>query len=85
MTRIPLIEPDQASGTVREIYRQLGSGADASGRIDVLNVMKVFAHDPAFLEGFAPMIGALYGDPLIAPRHRELAWLRTSQLNDCHY
>jgi len=80
MTRIPLIEPDQASAEVREIYAEL-----AADRMDVLNVMKVFAHDPAFLEGFAGMIGALYGDPIIAPRHRELAWLRTSQINDCHY
>lgn len=80
MTRITLIEPDDASGAVRDVYNRL-----EAGRMDVLNVMKVFAHDPAFLEGFAPMIEALYGDPIITPRQRELAWLRTSQVNDCHY
>lgn len=85
MTRIPLIEPEQASGTVQEVYRQLGAGEEASGRSNVLNVMKVFAHDPPFLEGFAAMIQSLYSDPVITPRHRELAWLYTSQLNDCHY
>lgn len=80
MTRIPLIEPDQAPAAVQDVYARL-----AADRLDVLNVMKVFAHDPPFLDGFAVMIEALYSDPLIEPRHRELAWLRTSQVNDCHY
>ena len=80
MTRIPLIEPDDATDAVRAVYARFGAESQ-----DVLNVMKVFAHDPAFLEGFAPMIEALYGDPLISPRHRELAWLRTSEVNACHY
>jgi len=80
VTRIPLIEPDQAPPAVREVYARL-----AAERLDVLNVMKVFAHDPAFLDGFAQMIEGLYGDAIIKPRHRELAWLRTSQVNDCHY
>jgi alkylhydroperoxidase family enzyme len=80
VTRIPLIEPDDASAEVRDVYERLGGR-----RMNVLNVMKVFAHDPPFLEGFARMIEALYGDGVISPRHRELAWLRTSQVNDCHY
>lgn len=80
MTRIPLIETDQAPAAVQDIYARL-----AGGRTSVLNVMKVFAHDPPFLAGFAQMIEALYGDDAIEPRHRELAWLRTSQVNVCHY
>jgi alkylhydroperoxidase family enzyme len=80
MTRIPLIEPDQAPADVQDVYARLGGE-----RASVLNVMKVFAHDPPFLDGFANMIQALYGDDVIEPRHRELAWLRTSQVNDCHY
>lgn len=27
----------------------------------------------------------LYGDGTLEPRHRELAWLRASQVNRCHY
>lgn len=80
MNRIPLIEREDASPRVLELYRRL-FGHDG----DVLNVMKVFAHDPPFLAGFAEMIEALYGDSVISPRHRELAWLHTSRLNDCHY
>lgn len=80
MTRIPLVEPDAASPDVRAVYDRL-----SAERMDVLNVMKVFAHAPPFLDGFARMIGALYGDRVLADRHRELAWLRTSQINDCHY
>jgi len=80
MTRIPLIEPDQASPAVRKVYEKL-----SADRMNVLNVMKVFAHDPSFLDGFVRMLEALYGDGLITARHRELAWLRTSQINGCHY
>jgi alkylhydroperoxidase family enzyme len=80
MNRIPLIEREDASPRVRELYRRF-SGDD--GRVP--NVMKVFAHDPPFFAGFTEMVEALYTDPIISPRHRELAWLHTSRLNACHY
>jgi alkylhydroperoxidase family enzyme len=80
MTRIPLIEPNEASPEVQALYRRLfADGAN------VPNVMKVFAQDPPFLDGAMTMLAALYGDATLVPRHRELAWLRTSQLNACHY
>lgn len=81
MTRIPLIERADAADAVQRSYALLEERG-----MDVLNVMKVFAHDPPFLDGFARMIVALYADePVITPRQRELAWLHTSQCNACHY
>jgi alkylhydroperoxidase family enzyme len=34
---------------------------------------------------FADAFRPLYLEPKIAPRYRELAYLRASQLNSCHY
>jgi alkylhydroperoxidase family enzyme len=50
-----------------------------------VNVVKLFANDAFVLRGFTEMIRALYVTPHLAPRHRELAYLRASQLNGCHY
>ncbi|HJP36436.1 MAG: carboxymuconolactone decarboxylase family protein [Gammaproteobacteria bacterium] len=80
MTRIPLIEPEEASGEVKAIYDRF----EASG-LGVLNVMKLWAHDDAFFSGFESMVNGLYADSTLDARYRELAWLRTSQVNHCHY
>ncbi len=80
MARIPLVEPENASAEVRAIYDEI-----ASWGLPVVNVVKLFANDAFVLRGFAEMIRALYVTPHLAPRHRELAYLRASQLNGCHY
>lgn len=80
MARIPFVEPETATPEVGEIYQRfadLGYG--------VFNVMKVFANDPKFFAGFEQMFNAIYLDETLAPRYRELAWLRTSDVNACHY
>ncbi|MEQ8233998.1 MAG: carboxymuconolactone decarboxylase family protein [Gammaproteobacteria bacterium] len=80
MARIPLVEPHEASPEVREIYARLeGLG------FSVFNVFKLFGNDARLLRGFAEIAMALYDTPRISPRHRELAYLRASQLNSCHY
>jgi alkylhydroperoxidase family enzyme len=80
MARIPLIEPENASPEVRKVYDRMSELG-----FPVFNVMKVFANDAAILEGFFGLVKPLYGEPLIAPRYRELAYLRASQINNCHY
>ena len=80
MPRIPLVEPEQASPEVRALYERL-AGPD----LPVLNVMKLFGNQPDLLAGLTHIGGALYNDPHLAPRYRELAYLRASQLNSCHY
>lgn len=80
MSRIPLIEPGSAQPEVEAIYERLR----ASG-LGVLNVTKMFANDVRLLAAFEQLLYALYDDPTLAPRYRELAWLRTSSINSCHY
>ena len=80
MARIPFVERETAPDEVQEIYQRfedLGFG--------VFNVAKVFANDPKFLAGFEQMFESIYVDETLAPRYRELGWLRTSDLNACHY
>ena len=78
--RIPLVEAANANETVKSVYDRF----EASG-LGVYNVMKLWANDPAFLQAFELMITALYADDTLEARYRELAWLRTSQINSCHY
>ena len=80
MARIPLVEPTNASPEVRATYAKL----EAMG-FPLFNVLKLFANNPVVLEGFVRVIDALYIQPRISPRHRELAYLRASQVNSCHY
>lgn len=80
MSRIPLVEPEQASEEVRALYRSF-AGAD----LPVMNVMKLFGNNVNFLAGLTHIARGLYQDGHLSPRHRELAYLRASQLNSCHY
>ena len=80
MARIPYIEPDDAEPAVAAIYQEI-----ADHGFDPFNVMKVFANDADFFAGFQAYAGSDLFRRTLAPRYRELAWLRTSQLNSCHY
>lgn len=80
MSRIPLIEPAAAPPEVRESYAEI----EAMG-FPVFNVMKLLANNGEIFKGFVHIMRGLYGTPRIAPRYRELAYLRASQVNSCHY
>jgi alkylhydroperoxidase family enzyme len=80
MSRIPLVEPEHASEAVRALYDSV-SGPDRP----VLNVMKLFGNHADFLAALTYIARALYVNPRLSPRYRELAYLRASQLNSCHY
>jgi len=80
MSRIPLIEPENAPPKVRALYDKLQAGG-----VGVFNVMKMFGNNPHFLEAMYHLIQGIYADAKLAPRYRELAYLRASQLNSCHY
>lgn len=80
MPRIPSVEPERASPEVKALYDKF-----ASWGLPILNVFKMFANNPVALRGFGDIVEALYKSPKIAPRYRELAYLRASQLNACHY
>lgn len=80
MSRIPLMEPENAPAEVRAIYEKMRAGGG-----EVFNVMKMFGNNPHFLEAMYHLIEGIYRDAKLAPRYRELAYLRASQLNSCHY
>ncbi|MSR13633.1 MAG: carboxymuconolactone decarboxylase family protein [Gammaproteobacteria bacterium] len=80
MSRIPLVEPDGASPEVKAAYKQF----EEIG-FPIMNVMKMFANNGKVLQGFVQIAQALYVAPRISPRYRELAYLRASQVNSCHY
>ena len=80
MPRLPLIEPEQASPEAREMFEHL-----TGPNLPILNVMKLFANNTDLLAGLTRIGGAIYNDPKLSPRYRELAYLRASQVNSCHY
>jgi alkylhydroperoxidase family enzyme len=81
MSRIPLVEPETAPPEVQAIYKDI----QAEG-MDILNVLKMFGNNQYFLAGMLQMIRGLYSERSKLPgRYRELAYLRASQLNSCHY
>ena len=80
MSRIPLVEKNDASVEVNKAYDEL----EKQG-FSILNVFKMFANNDRLLKGFKEIVLALYQDSKLEARYRELAYLRASQLNSCHY
>jgi alkylhydroperoxidase family enzyme len=80
MPRIPLVEYENASAEVRALYDSY-PGRD----MPLLNVTKLFGNHPGLLAGLTQMARTLYFSPKLSPRYRELAYLRASQANACHY
>ena len=80
MSRISLIDQADATQEIQEIYAKL----DGLG-FSILNVFKMFANNRGLLKGFTEIVLALYRDSKLDPRYRELAYLRSSQINSCHY
>ena len=79
MARVPLVEYADAPPEVRALYEALGNPERT------LNVTKIIANHPDFLAGFVAMLRGLYQRNTLDPRLRELAYLRSSQINQCHY
>ncbi len=79
MPRVPYIEPD---GAPEDVARVFASVRQRTGR--VLGFFRVLAHFPAALAATESLLGALKSATL-EPKLRELAYLKTSQLNGCAY
>lgn len=80
MARISLVEKDQASVDVRSILEQIEK---SYGMIP--NIFKGMAHSPGLLGTFLSFFGALLEQTKLDPKLRELAYLKTSKLNNCNY
>jgi uncharacterized peroxidase-related enzyme len=76
MARIALIEPDQASPEVKEIYEQKLKGKPG-------NAQKALAHRPDMLKNFLGFYASV-GRSLDRKLY-ELIYIRVSMINQCHY
>lgn len=79
MARIPYLERDQVPAELQTVY---DTTQKAIGRVP--NFHKVLAHSPKVLTGYLALGGA-FREMKLDAKLRELAYLKTSQLNRCHY
>lgn len=79
MARVPYLERDQVPTEVQGVYDTL---TKAIGRVP--NFFKVLAHFPKGVIGYTGLGGALR-ETRLDPKLRELAYLKTSQVNNCNY
>ena len=79
MARVPYLEREQVPPDLQTVY---DTTQKAIGRIP--NFHKVLAHLPKALTGYLGLGGALR-ELKLDPKLRELAYLKTSQLNHCDY
>ncbi len=76
MSRIALIEPDQATPEVKEIYEKALKGKPG-------NIQKALAHRPDMLKNFLPFYASV-GRSLDRKLY-ELIYIRVSMINQCRY
>lgn len=79
MAYVTPLEKDQAPESVRPVYDQVTKHVG-----HMLNMFKTLAYNPDMLQGFLALNAALSKVEL-NPKYRELAYLKTSQLNRCAY
>jgi alkylhydroperoxidase family enzyme len=75
--KIEPLEKTQAAESVRPIYEKLGKG--------MLNMFAVMAHRPNVLGPFLDFYKQVWAQGPLAPKVKELAYLRTSLMNGCEY
>ncbi len=79
MARLSYVEPDRAPAEVKAVYAKVQA---ATGRVP--NLLKLLAHYPKGMQAAMGLMGAAREGKL-DPKLRELAYLRTSKINGCHY
>ena len=80
--RITPVEPDQASDVVKRIYDSLAKSSP-SGTVSPF--MKMLGHKPDVLRAYNQLSSAVMAEGALSPRLKELAYLRASIRNGCHY
>ena len=78
MPRIQPLKNDQANPQARMLFDKI-QGAFKM----VPNIFRTMGHAPSVLEGTLVLEQAIQSD--LDPKLRELAYLKTSKLNDCKY
>lgn len=79
MARISYVEKDQTTPEIQQVYERFDK---ALGRVP--NIFKAMAHAPVFLQRFLEFDGVTRSTKLDR-KLRELAYLKTSQVNRCDY
>ena len=68
--------PEQLKGLYENVAEKFGK---------IPNMFRVMAHRPSALQSFLPFYGAVMQEGTIEPKLKELAYLKTTQLNGCEY
>lgn len=76
MSRISLVEPQNASPEVKEIYEQTLKGKPGS-------IQKALAHRPQALKTFLNFYASV--GKSLDRRLYEMVYIRVSMINRCHY
>jgi len=79
MARLPYVEPNQAPPDVKATYDKVQA---ATGRVP--NFLKILAHFPKGMQAAMGLTGVAREGKL-DPKLRELAYLKVSKINGCHY
>ena len=79
MSRIPAIDPDQATGQAQQLLHGVESHIGF-----VPNMMRTMVHSPTILQGYLAFSDALSKGNL-SPKFREQVALAVSEVNDCEY
>jgi AhpD family alkylhydroperoxidase len=80
MSLIETVHPEQATGTVAEVYRQIGQ---VLGRVP--NGMRLYSASPALLREHWQLLGYYMQHPTLSPALLAAIRLLVSQANDCEY
>jgi alkylhydroperoxidase family enzyme len=78
MPRIPPLTDEQASSQAKPIFDQIRGAFKM-----VPNIFRTMGHAPAVLQATLALEQAIHSD--LDGKLRELAYLKTSKLNDCQY
>lgn len=79
MTRLKALNPDEATGTTKELFNAI------QGKLGMVpNMMRTMGNSAAFLEGYLNLSGALGGGTLGA-KTAELIALAVAESNSCDY
>ena len=79
MARLSYVEADKAPPEVKATYDKVQA---ATGRVP--NFLKLLAHFPKGMQAAMGLMGAAREGKL-DPKLRELAYLKVSKINGCHY
>lgn len=77
--RIDFLEKDEAPDKVQQIYEGVESQFGM-----VLNIIKTLGHSPSGLETVLGIVG-MAEDFKLEPKFAELAYLKATEINECHY